>query len=67
MEEFLQTLDMSNLKVMMENDSDYGEEVDMATCNEAISVSAASISVSQSAKSGIKSPKSKYRKPSFSI
>lgn len=30
MEQFLESLDMSNLKTMIENDSDYGEEADLA-------------------------------------
>ena len=43
MEQFLETLDMTNLKTMMENDSDYGDEVDLGACNEAIPLSAASM------------------------
>ena len=39
MEEFLKSLDMSNLRTMLENDSDYGDEVDP----ESISISAASM------------------------
>lgn len=34
MEQFLSQIDMSNLKSMIENDSDYGEEADMAACYE---------------------------------
>ena len=29
MEEFLDSLDMTNLKTMIENDSDYGDEADL--------------------------------------
>lgn len=67
MEEFLKTLDMSNLKTMIENDSDYGDEADMVVCNDKVSQSATSMNCSQSAKSNIKSPKNKYKKPTFQI
>ena len=33
MEEFLDSLDMTNLKTMIENDSDYGDEVDMGVAS----------------------------------
>lgn len=36
MEDFLATLDMTNLKTMIENDSDYGPEDD-AGCNDKVS------------------------------
>ena len=39
MEQFLSTLDMTNLRTMIENDSDYGDEAG----DEAISLSAASM------------------------
>ena len=59
MEQFLSQVDMGNLKSMIENDSDYGEEADMAACYDRVSTS----QYSQSAKS----PKNKYRKPTFHI
>ena len=31
MEEFLESLDMTNLKTMIENDSDYGDEADLVS------------------------------------
>ena len=37
MEQFLSQIDMGNLKSMIENDSDYGEEVDMAVCYDKVS------------------------------
>ena len=37
MEEFLESLDMSNLKSMIENDSDYGPEDDMVAGTDKIS------------------------------
>lgn len=49
MEEFLNSLDMTNLKTMIENDSDYGDEADMgaAVANEkVVSQSATSINCS---------------------
>ena len=58
---------MGNLKSMIENDSDYGEEADMAVCYDRVSQSGVSMKLSQSAKSNIKSPKGKYKKPTFSI
>ena len=67
MEQFLSQIDMGNLKSMIENDSDYGEEVDMAACYDQVSQSGVSMKLSQSAKSNIKSPKHKYKKPTFSI
>lgn len=39
MEEFLSQIDMTNLKRMIENDSDYGEEADMAACYDRVSQS----------------------------
>ena len=39
MEEFLESLDMTNLKTMIENDSDYGDEADLvgaAVCDEKV-------------------------------
>lgn len=66
MEQFLDQVDMYNLKSMIEIDSDYGEEADMAACNDRVSQSAASM-VSQSAKSNLKSDKGKPRKASFHI
>ena len=50
MEEFLSQIDLGNLRSMIENDSDYGDEVDMAPCDRASQLS-------KSAKSNIKSPK----------
>jgi hypothetical protein len=50
MEQFLESLDMTNLKTMIENDSDYGDEDgDLGACAEVISCSAASVQQSQSA------------------
>jgi len=66
MEEFLDKLDMTNLKTMIENDSDYGEEVHDVV-NDVISMSGRSIQHSQSAKSNNKSPKKSYKKPSFLV
>ena len=37
MESFLESLDMSNLKSIIENDSDYADEVDPNTGNEKMS------------------------------
>eukprot|EP00354_Favella_ehrenbergii_P008709 CAMPEP_0170451386 /NCGR_PEP_ID=MMETSP0123-20130129/648_1 /TAXON_ID=182087 /ORGANISM="Favella ehrenbergii, Strain Fehren 1" /LENGTH=37 /DNA_ID= /DNA_START= /DNA_END= /DNA_ORIENTATION= len=37
MEQFLSQIDMGNLKSMIENDSDYGEEVDMGACCDRVS------------------------------
>jgi len=49
MEQFLESLDMTNLKTMIENDSDYGDEDgDLEAGAELISCSAASL-ISQSA------------------
>ena len=76
MEEFLDSLDMTNLKTMIENDSDYGDEVDMGVASvideKVIShQSATSMNCSQSAKSNnIKSPKTtsnNYKRPTFQI
>lgn len=67
MEEFLGSLDMTNLKTMIENDSDYGDEDDIVVCNEKMSQSNTSINCSQSMKSNIKSPKNKYKKPTYQI
>ena len=60
METFLETLDMNNLRTMIENDSDYGDEVPAVSSlivNDKMSQSATSILCSQSAKSPLKSPK----------
>ena len=46
MEEFLDSIDMTNLKSMIEADSDYGDEADMVDCNEKMSQSATSINCS---------------------
>lgn len=70
MEEFLVSLDMSNLKCAFENDSDYGEEADLGAGTDKVSQSATSMQFSQSAQSNRKSPKGRpaaYRKPTFSI
>jgi hypothetical protein len=67
MEEFLDSLDMTNLKTMIDNDSDYGDEADVGACNEKLSQSATSMNCSQSVKSNIKSPKNKHKKPTFNI
>ena len=56
METFLQTLDMSNLRTILENDSDYGDEIDMVGVNDRASQSATSHQYSQSVKSNMKSP-----------
>lgn len=66
MEEFLDRLDMTNLKSMLENDSDYGEE-DHEIANDVASSSVLSVSMSQSAKSNNKSPKKAYKKPQFAV
>lgn len=66
MEQFLESLDMSNLKTMIENDSDYGEEADLGVGADKVSQSATSL-LSQSVKSNIKSPKAQYRKQTFHI
>ena len=61
MEEFLNSLDMTNLKTMIENDSDYGDEADMgaAVANEkVVSQSATSINCSQSDAAAIATIKS---------
>jgi len=34
MESFLRQIDMSNLKSMIENDSDYGDEDEIAVCHD---------------------------------
>ena len=34
MESFLESIDMTNLKTMIENDSDYDDEVDMGAFND---------------------------------
>ena len=66
MEDFLASLDMTSLKTVFENDSDYGEEEDMGMCHDKISQSGTSFNCSQSAKSNIKSPKNNaYKKPAF--
>ena len=44
MEQFLETLDITNLKNMIDNDSDYDEEVDMMACPDHLSQSAQSSS-----------------------
>ena len=68
MEEFLGSLDMTNLKTMIENDSDYGDEDDIVVSNVNMSQSNTSmINCSQSMKSNIKSPKNKYKKPTYQI
>lgn len=46
MEQFLSKIDMGNLKSMIENDSDYGEEVDMAACYDQVSQSGVSMKLS---------------------
>lgn len=67
MESFLESIDMDNLKSMIANDSDYDDEVvDMgAAFNERMSQT--SEIGSKSAKSNIKSPKNKYKRPTFHI
>ncbi len=65
MESFLESIDMENLKSMIANDSDYDDEVDMAAYNERMSQT--SEIGSKSAKSNIKSPKNKYKRPTFHI
>ena len=68
MESFLESLDMSNLKSIIENDSDYADEVEPNDGNEKMSQSATSVQYSYSVKSNnIKSPKYKYKKPKFHI
>ena len=37
MESFLEFIDMDNLKSMIDNDSDYDDEVDMGACNDRMS------------------------------
>ena len=37
MDSFLECIDMDNLKSMIDNDSDYDDEVDMGACNERMS------------------------------
>ena len=65
MEEFLESLDMTNLKTMIENDSDYGDEGDFgvaSVCDDKASQSAFS--------NNIKSPKTatnNYKRPTFQI
>lgn len=66
MEEFLDRLDMTNLKTMIENDSDYGEE-EHEIANDVVSSSVHSMQMSQSAKSNNKSPKKAYKKPQFAV
>ncbi len=56
---------MEGLKNMIDNDSDYDDEVDMGAYNECMSQT--SELCSKSAKSNIKSPKSKYKRPTFCI
>lgn len=65
MESFLDSIDMDNLKSMIANDSDYDDEVDMDAYNERISQT--SEIGSKSAKSNLKSPKNKYKRPTFQI
>ncbi len=65
MESFLESIDMEGLKNMIDNDSDYDDEVDMGAYNECMSQT--SELCSKSAKSNIKSPKSKYKRPTFCI
>ena len=78
MDEFLNSLDMTNLKTMIENDSDYGDEVELGAVvgkEKVVSQSATSINCSQSAQSNninaiaaIKSPKNNnYIRPTFQI
>ena len=43
MEQFLDQIDMSNLKTMIENDSDYGDEADLGAGADKVSQSATSI------------------------
>ena len=69
MEDFLEKIDMANLRNTICNDSDYGDETDMITVNDKVSQSANSIALSYSAKSAIKSPKNKqlYKRPTFHV
>ena len=60
METFLETLNMSNLKTMIENDSDYDDELAFG-CSE--KQSQGGMSMKGSVKSNTKSPKNKYRRP----
>jgi hypothetical protein len=53
---------MSNLKSLIENDSDYGDEIGLGACPDRVSQSGLSVKLSQSNKSNIKSPRSKSRK-----
>ena len=65
MESFLDSIDMDNLKSMIANDSDYDDEVDMYAYNERISQT--SEIGYKSAMSNLKSPKNKYKRPTFQI
>ena len=51
MESFLESLDMTNLKTIIENDSDYADEPEADTGNEKMSQSATSVQYSYSVKS----------------
>ena len=70
MEQFLESVDMSNLRTMLENDSDYCDEVDMVAGTDKASQSATSHQYSQSVKSNMKSPMTKqqsYKRPTFQM
>ena len=66
MEEFLEKLDMNNLRSMIENDSDYGDE-EPGAANDVISSSVQSMQFSQSGKSNNKSSKKLYKKPQTAV
>lgn len=51
MESFLESLDMTNLKTIIENDSDYADEPEEDNGNEKVSQSATSVQYSYSVKS----------------
>lgn len=65
MEQFLEQIDMNNLKQsMMDADSDYGDESERGPTELA---SQASLSVGQAAHFALKSPRSKYRRQSLQV
>lgn len=65
MEQFLEQIDMNNLKQsMMDADSDYGDESERGPTELA---SQASLSVGQPAHLALKSPRSKYRRQSLQV
>ena len=64
METFLEQLDMSNLKTLIENDSDYDDEFAFG-CSEKQSQGGMSMKGSHSVKSNTRSPKNKYKRPSI--